>query len=519
MLGLRPVARPVAAVAAALTGLVLFAACSDGADSESVGDTVLLPVDADDEAGLQASDAEPASADPLDVTADTEPATLTELEALWSEQRRAVVARLRDAEFGVADNVLTGPGDFVVDLNRCPAGWLDEVPAAGPIQIVHVLSSADFGAYALGAKAYFDHVNGNGGIGGRQIDYEIVDDQLIPTKTIEAVDDRLDGSAIGITTFGTPTSQAVFDQLNRECIPQPFVGSGHPAWGDPEAHPWTIGLQLSYASEMLHWGNWMKRNLTGQTPVKVAALTIDNDYGRAYQAAFERWVAANGDVVSEVVAVTHDADAIDVSDEIAEVRAASPEVFLALTAGPACGSAVDAGEASGLDDLLIARFLPVACTDPHRFLIPNGRDGDGYLAVDGGVKALDDPNHEGDPFVRFIDGLLAEVELEPGQLPAAGAGAGQFAWAYVEALRVAAELDGGITRTNFLLALRSLELRHPMVVAGISFSTDGADDAYPIEGARMMRYSAGQESWQAEALVVDLNGATPSCNWDGSVCS
>ncbi len=205
--------------------------------------------------------------------------------------------------------------------------------------------------------------------------------------------------------------------------------------------------------------------------------------------------------------------------EIAEIAAEDPDVFLAVTAGSACGAAVDAGEAAGLNEITHARFLSTACIDPQRFLIPNNRDGGGYLAVDGGVKAVDDPLYENDLFVEFINGLLVDADITPEQTALAGAGAGQFAWAYVEALRIAADLDGGVTRANFLLALRSLELRHPMVVAGVAFATDGSDDGYPIEGARMMRYSAGQQVWEKESLVVDLNRATPNCRWDGSDCS
>ena len=495
---------------------LVVAACSGDTD-DPVADAVSQPTGGAVDQGLGSTDStEP---DVLDLTAGSEPSTMAELEASWAGNRSAVVDRLREGGYGVTDERLSGPGDFVVDLSRCPAGRGGDVATTGPIEIVHIVSTADAGAYADGARAYFDHVNSQGGIDGRRIDYEVVDDELVPTKTIEAVDDRVDGNAIGITTFGTATSQSVFDQLNRACIPQPFVGSAHPAWGDPRTHPWTLGLQLSYATETIHWGNWIKRNLTAQLPIKVAALAIDNDYGRAYRAAFEQWASTNGDVVSDVVVVEHDPSATELSAELTEIRAADPDVFLAMTAGSGCGAAVDAGEAAGVNEITDARFLPTACTDPQRFLIPNERDGDGYLAVDGGVKAADDPLYESDPFVTFVNGLIADTDVAPEQAALAAAGAGQFAWAYVEALRIAAELDGGVTRANFLLALRSLELRHPMVVAGITFATDGADDGHPIEGARMMRYSAGQQAWEKESLVVDLNRATPNCSWDGTVCS
>ncbi len=493
------------------------AACSDAPSDESVGDTLELPTDGDgDETSTEATGDQ--APDALDVTVG-EPSNLADMEAIWAEARAAVVSRLRGGGFGVSDNnVLTGPGDFVIDLDRCPANWNNEAVVDEPIRLIHVLSAADFGPYSQGARAYFEHINNTGGVDGRLIDYEVVDDGLLPTQTMEAVDDRIESNPLAISTFGTPTSQSVFDQLNRECIPQPFVGSAHPAWGDPRSHPWTIGLPLSYSSEAAQWGNWIKRNLAGQTPVKVVALTIDNDYGRAYQTALSRWATSNRDVISEVVVVNHDPESQDVSSQVTEAGAANPDVFIVITAGPACGSAIESGETTGLNSVTMALFLATACTDPQRFLVPNGRAGDGYLAVDGGAKSVGDPAHDGDLFVDFISSLVTEAGVEPEQAAQAGAGAGQFAWAYVEALRIAAELDGGVNRSNLILALRSLDLRHPMLDPGVAFSTDGAADAYPIEGSRMMRYSPGGETWDRESLVIDLNRTTPSCSWDGVNC-
>ncbi len=215
--------------------------CSSPGD-ESVGKVLPIPTSDLDGTG---SGGDPSAGQSSDgqALAVGDPSTLAGQEALWAERRAAVVARLRDGGFGTnEDGFLIGPGDFNVDLTTCPPGWQDQ-PPGDTIAIGHVLSLADFGPYAEGARAYFDHVNDSGGIDGRRVDYQVVDDVLTPTKTIEAVDDWIDGDTpLAVTTFGTPTSQAVFDELNGRCIPQPFVGSAHPAWGDPRRHPWTTGL-------------------------------------------------------------------------------------------------------------------------------------------------------------------------------------------------------------------------------------------------------------------------------------
>jgi len=493
-----------------VAGLLLAAACT-GSDGDDGGQAVLPTSVADGDATAERS-----------VAAGLvgEPGSIDELEAVWAESRLAVITKLRVGDYGVNDDgFLIGPGDFTVDLTRCPRNWTDEPAPSDGIVIGHAAGLADYGPLVEGIRAYFDHVNDGGGIHGRLISYEVVDDQLIPTKTIEAVDDWVESQIpLAVSTFSTPTSQAVYDQLNEQCIPQPFVGSAHPAWGDPRRHPWTTGLQLSYATEAILWGNWIKRNLAPQLPVKVVGLVIGNDYGRAYEAAFSRWATANRDVVDEFITVSHEPGTAGVDDEMAEVVAADPDVFVALTAGSGCESAIANSETSGLNDAVAASFVPTACTNPTRFFIPAERAGQGYLAVDGGLKATNDPVYQDDVFVEFINGILSDAGIED-ETGLAGIGAGQYAWTYVEALRIAAELEGGLTRTNLLLAVRNLELRHPMVLAGITFAAEGADDAFFIEGARMSRYSAGTATWEPETLVVDLNRATPNCTWDGSDCS
>ena len=50
-----------------------------------------------------------------------------------------------------------------------------------------------------------------------------------------------------------------------------MVHSGHPAWGDPVNHPWTVGYILAYNTEAILWGSYIEQNLP--KGVKVAALS------------------------------------------------------------------------------------------------------------------------------------------------------------------------------------------------------------------------------------------------------
>src|SRR5688572_188761 len=45
--------------------------------------------------------------------------------ALWAQERAAVVKKIKDGKFGLSPDgkTLTGPGDFTLDLSKCPSGW------------------------------------------------------------------------------------------------------------------------------------------------------------------------------------------------------------------------------------------------------------------------------------------------------------------------------------------------------------------------------------------------------------
>ena len=79
---------------------------------------------------------------------------------------------------------------------------------------------------------------------------------------------------------------------------------------------------------------------------------------------------------------------------------------------------------------------------------------------------------------------------------------------------MAAELPGGLTRTNFILAARSLDIYHPLLLDGINFAADGAVDGYYVEGSDFSQYDAAEQTWDIVGDIVDVNGGSPNCAWD-----
>ena len=512
-----------------LFALALVASACGGGDDVAEGEdgeeteAELAGGGIDDEAAEEALSSSTTEAMEDEEEAMEEAASLDELEAQWAEARATVVETLSSGDYGVGDdNILRGPGDFEVDLNECPADWADDAGLDGSIKIGHTTAQsgnlAAYGNIANGMEVYFDYVNENGGIAGLDLELVVKDDGYVATQTIELVDELIQSEdPFVVTTLGSPNTLAVYDTLNENCIPQPFVMTGHPAWGDPVNHPFTTGLQMSYSTEAVFWGNWIKNNMADQLPVKVGGLVMDNDFGLAYQDSFQKWADQNPDVVAEFQPVPHDPAAPTITNEMTTLAAGDPDVFISMTAGNPCLLAVQEAANSGLTGGDTVLFAPSVCKDPNAYMIPAGEAAEGWLIVGGGIKATTDPQYADDPYIQFVNETLDAAGLDT-SVGLYGTGFSQYGWAHVEALRIAADLEGGLTRTNLLLALRGMDVVHPLTLDGISFSANGVNDAYYIEGSEISIYDAANESWIQQGDAIDLNGSSPNCVWSDEGC-
>ena len=449
---------------------------------------------------------------------------MEEWEALWETERQAVVDEIVDGGYGLDEstNVLTGPGGFELDLSTCPADWNPTEGVADTIKIGYSNAQsgtlAAYGDVGVGMDTYFDDVNANGGIDGKQIELLTRDDGYVASETIENVDQMLQSDKpFLITTLGSPNTLAVRDTINAACVPHPFAQTGLPAWADPENFPWTTGQQLNYYTEASLWVKWIEENLADQAPVKVAALVADNDFGLAYEGGFEQF-AEGSDVIGEFVVQQHDPAAPTVTNEITSLSGEDPDVFILMTAGAPCTQGIQDAATSGLIEKVEAAFLPSVCKPITTFLEPAGEAADDYYIVGGGAKDTTDAAFAEDAFVVHVKDLFSAAGLATDN-STYGAGTG-FAWPQEQALRIASALPGGLTRPNYILAVRSMKMTHPLLFPGIAFEMNGNEDAYFTEGSEIAQYDFATKSYEIVGPPVDANGQSGLCQWiDGEGCA
>jgi hypothetical protein len=89
-----------------------------------------------------------------------------------------------------------------------------------------------------------------------------------------------------------------------------------------------------------------------------------------------------------------------------------------------------------------------------------------------------------------------------------------YGWPFWQAAQIAGDLDGGLNRTNLILAIRSMEMTNPNLISGIKFNLNGNKDAYPIEGSEIARYDSAQQAWIQQGAIVELSGKSSNCAWD-----
>ena len=173
-----------------------------------------------------------------------------------------------------------------------------------------------------GTKAYFDYVNANGGVHGRQIEYVVRDDGYNPSNTSQVTNQLVlqDEVFAMMSGLGTPTHTAVLDFLNESSVPDLFVSSGALAWNQPEKYPNTFGWQPNYEVEGKIIGQYIAENFPD---AKVGLYLQGDDFGRDGAKGAELYL--KDQVVSRA---TYTPGNTDVGPQVAQLQADGADFVL-----------------------------------------------------------------------------------------------------------------------------------------------------------------------------------------------
>jgi branched-chain amino acid transport system substrate-binding protein len=343
-------------------------------------------------------------------------------------------------------------------------------------------------------KAYFDYVNDHGGVNGRKINFEILDDSYDPSKTVPLAQQLVekDGVFAVFGSLGTAPTLATWGYLNSKKVPQVLVATGDSYWGfSKKKYPWTIGWQPDYPGEAKLYGKYMAANMPN---AKIGVLYQNDAFGKNYYAGLRVGLGAKkGNVVD---AESYDATQPSVTQQILALKSKGADTLVVFaTPTPMVTALVTAAKVGWTPS---ATFIGNVSAN-RIFLLAAAKNGANVDGVISSVYTASATTQQSLAGVKLAQSIVNQYA--PSLQGSFAAGDGNIiyglgaAWTFVYALQHSGKNP---TRASLMAALHNLNTtKNPFVYPGIKLQTS-AKDNFPIEQERMMKWQGGATGdWQA----------------------
>jgi branched-chain amino acid transport system substrate-binding protein len=351
-------------------------------------------------------------------------------------------------------------------------------PLTGPASLYKTIPAAE--------KAYFDYVNDNGGVNGRKIDFQIVDDAYDPSKTVPATQKLVETDKIfaNYGSLGTAPNLAIWDYLNKNKVPHVLLATGDSYWGfSAKKYPWTIGFQTDYPGEGKIYGRYINKNMPG---AKVGVLYQNDAFGKNYLAGLRVGLGVEGK--SKIVnAQPFDLAAGNVTQQMLALKASGADTLVIFaTPTPTIQAYVTAPKIGWTPANVIVNNVSAVPTF-MKLAAANGGKVDGSISVSYTIDPVNFANSAG---VKLGKEILAKYAptLDVGNtLNWYGLAS---AWTMTYALKNAGKTP---TRAGLMRAFKSLtpaKAKNPFLFPGVGLQTS-AKDNFPLEQEILIKWSGG----------------------------
>lgn len=243
-------------------------------------------------------------------------------------------------------------------------------------------------------KAYFDYVNANGGINGRQVNFIYKDDKYDPAQTKRVVSSLLlqDQVFAIMSGLGTATHSTVVRDLGRRGVPDLMVLSGFSGFANATKYPTTFPGLPSYIVEAKIMAKFIQ-DTAALKDKKACLLFQDDDFGRDARKGFATagFTFASTQGYNAALLAT-----AGVKTQIATFAAAKCELVVVFGVTAATANAIATAKALGfspdwlassvgadkktLDDLGVPKVLLTGVYSPNVMPAPEDTT-DGYIAL------------------------------------------------------------------------------------------------------------------------------------------
>jgi len=361
---------------------------------------------------------------------------------------------MRMIRFGIAAAVSS------LVLAGCGAGGSDSTSSDGPIKLGawYPLSgpvAASGVPSEAGANAYFDMLNDDGGINGREVDFITEDNAFDPQQTLQIARKMVsrDGVQAIVTANGTAPTEATFPfVLEQSKVPIFATYGGSNAWYEP-ARAGLFGTQALYEDQAEVAATWAME----EGAKKIVIVRDDPDAFATVDDAATKVIEGGGATADRVVVKF---GSTDFSPYVAAVKKKQPDAVLLILPVPEAAAYLNEAALQGLDAPAYAYAPPAT----GALIELAGENAEGFRAV-----SLTLPPTSDDPAV--VEYREAMEKYAPKQEPDFYSIA-NFAWAkaFGEILKT---IDGEVNSESIAKAIEAASDIETGIAPPFSFSEDG----------------------------------------------
>jgi branched-chain amino acid transport system substrate-binding protein len=378
-----------------------------------------------------------------------------------------------------------------------PGVTATEIKIGGTFPLTGFASS--YKTIPLAEKAYYDYVNDHGGVNGRKLNFEILDDSYDPSKTVPLAQQLVekDGVFAVVGSLGTAPGLATWGYLNQKKVPQVLLATGDSYWGfSAKKYPWTTAWQPDYPGEGKVYGRYIAANMPN---AKIGVLYQNDAFGKNYYAGLRVGLGAKKSQI--VDAESYDATNASVAQQVLALKSKGADTFVIFAIPTqAIGALVTATKVGWSPS---ATFLGNVSANRVYLLIAaaSGAKVDGVISTTYTASAT---TQSGLPGIKLAKQIVDQYAPSLSTSFAKGDGNIVYgfgvAWTFVYALQHAGKNP---TRASLMKALKSLNTgANPFVYPGIKLQTSVKDN-FPIEQETMVKWAGGASGdWQAFGKLI-----------------